>query len=115
MLRYHQPQELQLGSRFTAELPGDPSEANVPRQVHGALWSRVSPTPTSGGTPRTVAYSADVARQIGLDPAECERPEFALCFSGNATLPTGGGVAFAQCYGGHQFGNVGMDLMYADN
>ncbi len=26
-------QELQLGSRFTTELPGDPSQENVPRQV----------------------------------------------------------------------------------
>lgn len=52
-----------------------------------------------------MAYSASVAHMIGLDPAECERPEFAAVFSGNAPLPHGA-RPFAQCYGGHQFGMV---------
>lgn len=37
-------------------------------QVHGALYSFVAPTPTNTD-PTTVAYSADVARLVGLDPA----------------------------------------------
>ncbi len=34
---------------------------------------------------------------IGLDPTECERPEFPLVFSGAAPLP--GTQPYAQCYG----------------
>lgn len=41
----------------------------------------------------------------GLDPKEGERPEFALVFSGNVPLPGTKGKSYAQCYGGHQFGN----------
>lgn len=73
-------------------------------QVHNAFYSYVSPTPTNTEA-RTVAYSANVAHMIGLDPAECERPEFAAVFSGNAPLPNGV-RPYAQCYGGHQFGMV---------
>ena len=40
---------------------------------------------------------------IDLDPAEFLRPEFAMVFSGNARAP--GSDPYAQCYGGHQFGN----------
>ena len=42
---------------------------------------------------------------IGLDPEECERPEFAAVFSGNAPVPQGV-RPYAQNYGGHQFGMV---------
>ncbi len=48
---------------------------------------------------------AEVAQMIGLDPEECERPEFAAVFSGNAPLPQGI-RPYAQNYGGHQFGMV---------
>lgn len=72
--------------------------------MHDAFYSFVAPTPT-GTEPRTVLYSPDVARLIGLDPAEGERPEFALVFSGNVPLPGTAGRTYAQCYGGHQFGS----------
>ena len=45
----------------------------------------------------THAGGAQVAQMIGLDPTECERPEFALAFSGAAHLP--GSKPFAQNYG----------------
>jgi uncharacterized protein YdiU (UPF0061 family) len=77
-------------------------------QVHNAFYSFVSPTPTDS-LPVTVAYSAEVAQMVGLDPAECERPEFAAIFSGNAPLPQGP-RPYAQCYGGHQFGMVSRAL-----
>lgn len=35
---------------------------------------------------------------VGLDPTECERPEFPLLFCGAAPLP--GSRPYAQCYGG---------------
>lgn len=69
--------------------------------MEGAFYSWVEPTPTET-EPKTLAVSEQVARLIGLDPAETARPEFAAIFSGNAPLP--GSKTYAQCYGGHQFG-----------
>lgn len=64
--------------------------SSVLRQVHNAFYSFVAPTPT-GTEPRLVAASSEVAQLIGLDPAEFDRPEFALIFSGNAPLPASTG------------------------
>ncbi|KAL6745399.1 hypothetical protein V8C86DRAFT_1755079 [Haematococcus lacustris] len=86
---------------FVRELPGDPDPSNQLRQVFSSLYSRVSPTPAAG-EPHLIAYSAKVACLLGLDPSECERPEFPLIASGAAPLP--GALPYAQCYGGHQFG-----------
>ncbi|KAG2451971.1 hypothetical protein HYH02_003744 [Chlamydomonas schloesseri] len=86
---------------FVNELPADPVTTNVVRQVEGALFTPVQPTPPDG-VPYTISYSAQVARLLGLDPSECERPEFALVMSGAAPLP--GARPYAACYGGHQFG-----------
>ncbi|KAG2441588.1 hypothetical protein HXX76_003209 [Chlamydomonas incerta] len=86
---------------FVNELPADPVTTNVVRQVEGALFTPVQPTPPDG-VPYTISYSAQVARLLGLDPTECERPEFALVMSGAAPLP--GARPYAACYGGHQFG-----------
>ena len=72
----------------------------LPRQVLGACWSPVSPTPVA--SPRLLAYSREVAQLLDLDPAEVESEEFAQLFSGNR-LPEGM-KPYAACYGGHQFG-----------
>ncbi|KAK9809076.1 hypothetical protein WJX72_008987 [[Myrmecia] bisecta] len=96
-------EDLALDSTFTRELPGDPDTTNKLRQVHGAFYSFVSPTPT-GTEPSLVTYSPEVAAILGLDPAECSRPEFALIFSGQAPAP-GSAKSYAHCYGGHQFGS----------
>jgi uncharacterized protein YdiU (UPF0061 family) len=61
---------------------------------------RVAPTPVPD--PFLVAFSADAARLIDLDPAESERPEFAEIFAGNSLLP--GSEPVAMRYAGHQFG-----------
>lgn len=66
-----------------------------PRQVSGAVFSWVAPTPT-GTEPTTLAASAAVARLIGLDPEEARRPEFALVFSGAGA----GGLLGWGCSGG---------------
>ena len=92
---------LAFDSWFTKDLPADPLKLNRLREVHGAFFSWVEPTP-SGGDPETLIASDEVARLIGLDPAETQRPEFARIFAGNEPLP--GAQPFAQCYGGHQFG-----------
>ncbi|QDE39999.1 YdiU family protein [Luteibacter pinisoli] len=82
---------------FVHQLPADPDTHLAPRQVTGAAFSWVEPTPVAA--PRTVAVAADVAAMLGIDPA---RPDFAEIFAGNATLP--GMTGYAMAYGGHQFG-----------
>jgi protein adenylyltransferase len=92
---------LVFDNRFVRELPGDPDPSPQVRQVHGACYSRVMPTPV--GTPHLIAWSPEVARLVGLDEADVRSPEFADIFAGNALMP--GMEPYAACYGGHQFGN----------
>ncbi|MBC7644788.1 MAG: YdiU family protein [Thermoleophilia bacterium] len=88
-------------NRFTTQLPGDTEHTNELRQVHGALYSEVAPTPVSA--PVTLAFSPEVADLLGIDLATCASDDFAAVFSGNR-VPAGG-EPFAATYGGHQFGN----------
>jgi uncharacterized protein YdiU (UPF0061 family) len=81
---------------FVRELPADPVGANVPRQVAGACYTRVSPTPVAA--PRLVAWSDDLGQFLGL-----RRPASPDVFSGNRVLP--GMAPYAARYGGHQFGH----------
>jgi serine/tyrosine/threonine adenylyltransferase len=92
---------LPFDHRFTTALPGDPEADNRRRQVRGAAFSRVDPTPVAA--PRLVAWSPEVAELLGLDPAVVGSPAFAEVFGGNR-LPAGA-APFAMRYGGHQFGN----------
>ena len=69
--------------------------------MHGALYSRVEPTPVAA--PRLIAYSREVAALLGIDAADIESPEFAQVFGGNALLD--GMQPYAANYGGHQFGH----------
>jgi uncharacterized protein YdiU (UPF0061 family) len=92
---------LPFDNRFTAELPADPDPTNRRRQVHGALFSRVQPTPVA--SPTTVAWSPEVAALLRLDPELCRSPDFAQVFGGNR-VPAGADP-FAASYGGHQFGS----------
>ncbi len=93
--------ELHFDNRFLRELPADPDSSNRVRQVPGACYSRVNPTPVAN--PQLVAYSCEVAALLGLEPASCESPDFAEVFAGNRLLP--GMDPYAMCYGGHQFGH----------
>jgi serine/tyrosine/threonine adenylyltransferase len=92
---------LRFDNRFTEHLQADPSVDNRRRQVLGAHFSRVKPTPVSD--PRLVAWSPEVADLLGIDDETVSSPGFAAVFSGNA-LPVGSDP-FAMNYGGHQFGN----------
>jgi serine/tyrosine/threonine adenylyltransferase len=92
---------LRFDNRFTRSLPADPEAGPRRRQVRGAVYSRVAPTPVAA--PRLVAHAREVAELIGLDPAACTTPEFAEVFTGNRVLA--GMDPHATCYGGHQFGN----------
>ena len=97
---------LSFDNRLLRELPGDDDTRNQPRQVFGALWSAVQPTPV--GAPRLLAYSAEMARELGLDGDELGSPQWLAALAGNALLP--GMSAYATCYGGHQFGNWANQL-----
>lgn len=93
--------DLSFDNSFARELPGDPDTDNRRRQVHGACWSAVAPTPVSA--PRLVAHSREVAALLGLPEQACATTEFAEVFAGNRLLP--GMRPTAACYGGHQFGS----------
>jgi uncharacterized protein YdiU (UPF0061 family) len=86
---------------FVRDLPADPHVGTQRRQVHGALYSRVDPTPVTA--PRLVAYSREVAALLDIDKADIESSTFAQVFGGNVLL--GGMEPYAANYGGHQFGN----------
>jgi serine/tyrosine/threonine adenylyltransferase len=98
-----EPQSLSLlkfDNRFVNELPADPETGNFTRQVLGACYSKVLPTPVS--QPTLVAYAQEVAALLDLDAAVCQSADFSHVFSGNKLLS--GMVPHATCYGGHQFG-----------
>ena len=86
---------------FLRALPGDPETRNAVRQVTGALWSAVAPTPVAA--PRLLAHSREMAQELGFSDADIASPAFADVFAGNALLP--GMQPFASNYGGHQFGH----------
>ena len=94
-------QSLRFDNSFVRELPGDPVTDLRRRQVHGALFSRVQPTPVAA--PKLIAYSREAAALLGMDIADIETPEFAQVFGGNALLE--GMQPYSANYGGHQFGH----------
>lgn len=97
---------LNFDNRWVRELPGDPETRNVPRQVEGALWSPVAPTPVAA--PRLLAHSPEVAQLLGLDAGTLASPAWLAALAGNALLP--GMTSYATCYGGHQFGSWARQL-----
>ena len=93
--------DLKFDNTFVRELPADPEEGPVRRQLADACYSRVAPTATSA--PKLVAVARETAELLGLSAADCASPEFLQVFSGNGLLT--GMQPFSTCYGGHQFGN----------
>jgi len=92
---------LTFDNRFVRELPGDPETGPRLRQVHGACYSRVLPTPVAA--PRLLAWSREVAALLDLELEDVRSEGLAEVFGGNALLE--GMEPYAACYGGHQFGN----------
>jgi serine/tyrosine/threonine adenylyltransferase len=82
---------------FVQEMPADPVEANIRRQVPNASYTRVAPTPVAA--PRLLAWSEALAADLGL-----ARPSAAAieALAGNRVFP--GMEPYAARYGGHQFG-----------
>jgi len=93
--------DLIFDNRFVHELPGDEEAGNYRRQVSGACYSRVMPTPVA--KPQLVAYSREVAELLGLTEAICKTDEFVQVLTGNRQVQ--GMEPYATCYGGHQFGH----------
>ena len=85
---------------FVRELPGDPDSAPHSRQVFGAAYSRVLPTPVEA--PRLVAHSREMAALVGFHEEDVALQLFADVFGGNALIE--GMEPYAANYGGHQFG-----------
>ena len=86
---------------YLDDLPGDTEKLIGPRQVNGAAWSAVDPTPTA--SPELVAHSSEVAEFLGITTEQIGTEAFARVFSGNEMLV--GMKPHAANYGGHQFGN----------
>ena len=93
--------KLVFDNRCIRELPADKETDNFRRQVSGACFSYV--LPKLAKAPKTIAYSIEMAKELGLISADCESEQFTHVFVGNILLS--GMKSYASCYGGHQFGN----------
>jgi uncharacterized protein YdiU (UPF0061 family) len=93
--------DLVFDNAFVRELPGDPEPRSWPRQVRGAAFSRVIPTPVAA--PRLIACSREVAARLGISDEEMRSPLAAQLFGGNTVAA--GMAPYAANYGGHQFGH----------
>src|SRR5690242_9166419 len=60
-------------STFVRELPADPVEVNMPRQVADACYTRVAPTPVAA--PRLLAWSDALGELLGLAPPSAQALE----------------------------------------
>ncbi|MBF0390144.1 MAG: YdiU family protein [Desulfamplus sp.] len=100
-IKYNSLKSLAFDNSFIRELPADPQSANYRRQVFGACYSIVKPTPVL--YPKLIAYSKEAAALLDLSEDACNDDEFVQVFSGNRLLF--GMEPYAACYGGHQFGN----------
>jgi uncharacterized protein YdiU (UPF0061 family) len=94
-------QPLRFDNRFLHDLPGDEETGPRVREVRGAAWSSVMPTPVAD--PQLLAYSPELAAQLGLDQALVDSADFPRVLGGNALYA--GMQPWAANYGGHQFGH----------
>ncbi len=85
---------------MTLMIPFDNSYARLPAN----FYSEQSPVPVRG--PRLVAFNADLARLMGIEPGDAM--DMAQVFAGNA-VPQGASP-LSQLYSGHQFGQYNPQL-----
>ncbi|MEI6946401.1 YdiU family protein [Paraflavisolibacter sp. H34] len=83
---------------FVTTFPGDQSGDLSPRQTPGVLYSKALPTPVK--EPRLLAWSADLAEQLGISAPAAEDVNI---LGGNLVTPSM--QPYAACYAGHQFGS----------
>jgi uncharacterized protein YdiU (UPF0061 family) len=93
--------KLIFDNRFVKELPADLETKNYRRQVMKSCYSYVLPAQVK--EPTLVAYSKEMAKELGLSEDDCNSEQFAKVFVGNELLS--GMKPYAMCYGGYQFGN----------
>ncbi|WP_367770453.1 protein adenylyltransferase SelO [Flavobacterium sp. WC2421] len=92
---------LKINNRFSTELPADTDETNVPRQVHKACFSYV--TPKIPSKPQLIHFTEEVLDLIGISKEEAQSTVFTNVFSGKEILPNT--RPYSMSYAGHQFGN----------
>ena len=66
--------KLHIQNNFTSELPADPNEVNIPRQVERACFSYVMPKQPSN--PSLVHTSSEVANYLGLSQEDILSEDF---------------------------------------
>lgn len=93
--------KLHIQNNFITELPADPNEINIPRQVEQACFSYVIPKQPSN--PSLIHASVEVTNMLGLSQEDILSADFLNVFSGNSVYP--GTRPYAMSYAGHQFGN----------
>lgn len=86
---------------FVRSLPADPSRDNRSRQVPGACFSFVDPTPVA--RPKLLGWSDDLGITLGISRPAPDDKTAAAVLAGNQLLP--GMRPYAARYGGHQFGH----------
>src|SRR6185312_6139689 len=91
---------LEFDDSFARTLPGDPESRNFVRQVSGASYSRVTPTPVAA--PRLLAWSEACAALLGLSRPTTETGATVDILAGNGLAASM--RPYAARYGGHQFG-----------
>lgn len=91
---------LNFDNTVLRKLPIDPLSTNTARQVSGACFSRVQPSPVEN--PQVVAFSGSALQLLDISADEVEKTDFAEYFSGNKLFK--GSETAAHCYCGHQFG-----------
>jgi uncharacterized protein YdiU (UPF0061 family) len=92
--------ELTWTDAFVAALPGARGGGVASRQVPGAAWAEVAPSPVPA--PRLLVWSDDAAALLGLARRPGDDDALAAVLGGNRVVP--GMRPFALGYGGHQFG-----------
>jgi uncharacterized protein YdiU (UPF0061 family) len=92
--------QLAFLNSFVEELHGEVAPNRRPRQVPGACYSRMEPTPVRD--PHLLAWSDDLAEFLQLEKPMQPSPAVDV-LAGNLVTPSM--KPFAARYGGHQFGN----------
>jgi uncharacterized protein YdiU (UPF0061 family) len=101
MLTFPSFTHLPWQSRLVECLPGDPIPDNFTRPVRNAFYSRVTPTPVQN--PQLLAWSDQLANELGIAHPSTEDRNALEILAGNRILSTM--KPYAARYGGHQFGN----------
>jgi uncharacterized protein YdiU (UPF0061 family) len=89
---------------FVTHFPGDESGDKTPRLTPRVFYSKAEPTPVSA--PRLLAWSDELAAQLGIQKPTSEEEVGVL--AGNAVTATM--YPYAARYAGHQFGHFAGQL-----